>query len=190
MAEVLLSSDELTVIGGPEIVDVSVDFGPQGTRGSYFFAGIGNPNEIDIGADPNVGDIYINTQSTTETASYIFQYQNEPGGPVWNQIVKLYPNIYATNKTDTFVNGLMEINIPVINIVKLTTAQTLTSSNFNIQHNVLSSNPVSSSISIGEVVTLEGLVTLPISINGVEYVDGAWSEISGTKTVHLLITVV
>lgn len=190
MAEVLLSSDELTVIGGPEIVDVSVDFGPQGDRGSYFFAGIGNPNEIEIGADPKVGDIYINTQSTTETASYIFQYQQEPGGYVWNQILKLYPNIYATNKTDTFTNGVMEINIPVINIVKLTTAQTLTAANFNIQHNILGNNPISSSLTINEVVTLEGLVTLPISINAIEYVDGSWSEMSGSKTVHLLITVV
>ena len=53
---VLSSSETLTVLGSPPIVDVIVDIGPQGTRGSQIYAGIGNPNTN----PPTVTDLKVN----------------------------------------------------------------------------------------------------------------------------------
>jgi hypothetical protein len=44
MADVLLSNDDITVLGPPNTVEVLVDIGPTGTRGSQVFVGIGDPN--------------------------------------------------------------------------------------------------------------------------------------------------
>ena len=44
MAEVLISSDDLTVLGGPSTVAVDLDFGATGTRGSLIYASNGDPN--------------------------------------------------------------------------------------------------------------------------------------------------
>ena len=40
MPEVLLSNDDITVLGPPPIIEVLVDIGPKGTRGSQFFVGV------------------------------------------------------------------------------------------------------------------------------------------------------
>ena len=45
MADVLLSTDSLTVAGGPASVSVDVDFGPQGQRGSLILYGLTDPND-------------------------------------------------------------------------------------------------------------------------------------------------
>ena len=44
MPNVVLSNDDLTVLAPPDSVDVLVDIGPQGTRGSKVFVGVGEPN--------------------------------------------------------------------------------------------------------------------------------------------------
>ena len=40
MADVVLSNDDLTVLAGPSTVELLVDIGPTGTRGSKFFVGV------------------------------------------------------------------------------------------------------------------------------------------------------
>ena len=44
MPEVLVSTDSITVVGPPNIVEVLVDIGPTGTRGNRFIVGSGDPN--------------------------------------------------------------------------------------------------------------------------------------------------
>ena len=39
MVDVLLNTDDVVVIGPPESIDLLVDIGPQGTRGSKFIVG-------------------------------------------------------------------------------------------------------------------------------------------------------
>ena len=45
MPEIVVSSEDLTVFGGPATVNVEVDFGPAGSRGSYIYNIAGSPNE-------------------------------------------------------------------------------------------------------------------------------------------------
>ena len=62
MTDVLLSNDDITVLGPPAIVELLVDIGPSGTRGSQVFVGVGDPNSIVIGQTPLLNDLYINTK--------------------------------------------------------------------------------------------------------------------------------
>ena len=189
MADVLLSTDDLTVLGGPASISVDLDFGPSGDRGSQIFVGNGNPNITEIGQDPLAFDMYINLQSGDEYL-YMYQYQNVDGVMTWKKLFKLIPNTYSLNSTGTFSAGSRTINIPVINIVPLSSVANLTAANFNIQYSVLGQNPVASGLSVGELTTVDDIVVLPVTIEGLEYSSGSWSELSGQKTVHLFISVV
>jgi hypothetical protein len=53
MAEVLVTADDITVLGGPSSITVDLDFGPQGQRGSQIFTGSGQPN------NPNNDSVFI-----------------------------------------------------------------------------------------------------------------------------------
>jgi hypothetical protein len=191
--DVLLSTDELTVLGGPEKIELEVDFGPEGDRGSQIFVGNGNPNDDStvIGQDPVFLDLYINLLTSDPEYLFVYQYQNIFGEGQWIKLFKLIPNIYSTNRTTSFIDGQGSINIPVINIVPSELVGTITASNFNIQHNLVNnSSPISSSLSVGEIVTVDDLVTLPIFINAIEFDGESWINVSGNKTVHLFISVV
>jgi hypothetical protein len=192
MAEVLLSTDEITVIGGPEKVSLTVDIGPEGTRGSYIFAGNGNPNDSGtiIGQSPNINDLFINLENTSEDFSYLYQYKAEPGGAVWQHILKLTPSMYAKNIVTSFVNGVSTIPVPIFDIITSTTdISNISELNFSVQCQVIGVKPVAASINLSALDDSD-IVNLPITITASEYSEGAWQLLSGTKTVHLMITVV
>lgn len=196
MAEVLLSTDEITIIGGPERIDLNVDIGSQGDRGSYIFAGNGNPNSssttIGNTVPLQVNDLYINLQNTGEEFSYLYQYKAEPGAttPVWQHILKLTPSIYATNQITNFDDGEATITIPIFDILASTTQVTnISELNFSVQCQIIGSTPTASSINLLPIDTTD-IINLPIVIKSSELYEGAWRSLTGTKTVHLLITVV
>jgi hypothetical protein len=88
MVDVVLNNDDVTVLAPPAIIEVLVDIGPQGTRGSQFFVGVGNPNSVNIGQTPNLNDLYINTSPGGELG-YLYQYQSQPGGNVWVEVLEI-----------------------------------------------------------------------------------------------------
>ena len=45
MVDIVLATDDLAVLGGPETVNVEVDFGPTGDRGSQIFSNVGKIEE-------------------------------------------------------------------------------------------------------------------------------------------------
>jgi len=192
MAEVLLSTDEITVIGGPEKIALTIDVGPEGSRGSYIFAGNGNPNSPStvIGQTPNINDLYINLENTSEDFSYLYQYKSEPGGSVWQHILKLTPSIYAKNVVANFVDGVSTIPVPVFDILTSTTdISNVSELNFSVQCQVLGLNPIAASINLSALDDSD-IINLPITVTASEFSEGAWQLLSGSKTVHLLITVV
>lgn len=183
MAEVLLSNDDLTVLGSPETVELLVDFGPQGVRGSQFFVGVGDPNIVSIGQTPLLNDMYINL-APGEDYSYIYQYISQPGGNVWVKTVKTNPVLYSKAYLVTFTSGSALIQIPIANITSTTG---LTSTNFNIQYQILGNSPIASSISVP--VLTSGDTVLEFTMKGVEYDGTTWSNLSGSKTAHLFISI-
>ena len=115
MPEVLLSNDDITVLGPPSVIELLVDIGPQGLRGSQVFVGVGNPNTIVIGQEPELNDLYINT-SPGPDYGYLYQYIAQPGGNTWVQVLQLNPTIYSKNYAATFSSGSASLIIPISDI--------------------------------------------------------------------------
>jgi hypothetical protein len=193
MTEILLATEDLTIFGGPSRLNVEVDFGPAGDRGSQIFVGYGNPNDVSIGQDPKVFDLYINILAGDPNGDYLSLYQYQQGisgAPSWVKLFKLIPNTYSTNREEEFEDGEVLINVLLTDIVPASLTGELTEDNFNIQFNIKNDNPISSAISVAAPEIIGGNVILPITVKALEYDGLEWSQLSGTKIVQLLITVV
>lgn len=193
MPEVLVSTDDLTVLGGPATINLELDFGPTGARGSKIFSTNQNPNSSGALGNqiPVIGDWAINVSQNDAEYSYMYEYVAITNSTSqWQQRLKLDPGVYAENRSVTFTDGSATILLSLNNVLKLTTTTPITSSNFNVQHSVLNTKPVSSAISVGTTSLQNEILTLPITIKAMEYTGGTWLNLEGSKVVHLFISVV
>jgi hypothetical protein len=196
MVDILLTTEDVAVLGGPETVNVEVDFGPTGDRGSQIFSNVGKPvigtNGLTaLAPDCQLFDLYINILSTDDEYQYVYQLQNVLGTNTWVKLFKLVSNIYSKNYTATsFVDGVWTMNIPVAEIVPSSLVGSALAENFNIQYSILNQNPIASSITIGEISTSGGERILPVTITASELIDGSFVSIDDIKVVQLFITVV
>lgn len=196
MADVVVSSDNLTVLGGPSSVSVDIDFGPQGDRGSYILVGSGQPNDPNtvIGETPQVYDMYINVLSSDSEYMYIYQYLNVGIELTWVKLMKLTPNVYSLNSESVFSSGSTTINIPLTTIIPSypELLASITAESFNIQCNIINQNPLAMGMTVSDIVidpiTSDQILQLTISASELD--SGNWIDLVGTKIVHLYITVV
>ena len=191
MVDVLLNTESVVVLGPPETIDVLIDIGPQGIRGSRIIVGSGEPNALTssgviLGQSLILNDIYINT-APGANYGYMYQYVSAPGGNTWVEILKVSPAIYSSIPTVSFASGSGSITIPIANIVTVT-GSPLTASNCNVQYQIEGANPIASSL---QIPALAGAGTnRVINLNASEYVSSAWSALSGSKKVHIFISIV
>jgi len=191
MVDVLLNTEDVVVLGPPDSVDVLVDIGPQGTRGSKIIVGSGEPNTqtssgVLLGTTLILNDMYIQTDPG-ENYGYMYQYVSQPGGNTWVEVLKVRPAIYSAIETILFTSGAGSITIPISNIVTVS-GSPLTASNFNVQFRIEGANPIASAM---EIPVLAGAGTnLVINFDAVQYSGGTWSALTGSKTVHLFISIV
>jgi hypothetical protein len=191
MVDVLLNTEDVVVLGPPETIDVLVDIGPQGTRGTKFIVGSGEPNAqtssgVLLGQTLILNDMYIDVAPGVDYG-YMYQYVSQPGGNTWTQVLQISPAIYSSVETIPFTSGAGSITIPISNIVTVS-GSPLTASNFNVQFQIEGANPIASSM---EVPALAGAGTnLVINFDAVQYSGGSWSALTGSKTVHLFISIV
>ena len=191
MAEVLLSSDDLTVLGGPAQINLDVDFGPQGERGSLIFYGSQKPDTFSFPTDPKVYDTYINVDPTDDEYQFVYQYLPEVGGALnWAKVLRLNPTIYSYNQTvafDSSGTSLDPIEILLSNFISEDLIGTYSSENFNVQVNILNENPVSVGTTV-LAITPGSIQALPISLKAIEYSSGSWQPLTGSQTVQILVT--
>ena len=196
MTSPILAVDDLTVLGGPTSINVEVDFGPEGPRGSMIYTGIGNPNNNAPDGDVQLLDLYINIdpQDPDKEYGFLYQYQVYAGSNTWRPLMKLLPNTYSNNYNRTFdSNGETTINIPVVTITGTSNlSSTLSSEQFNVQYSILNSESkvMASNISVREIFTDGDIVSLPIDIKASEFDGTNWTPVQGLRSVHLLINVV
>jgi len=192
MVDTTISSANLNILGGPSKVDVSVDYGQRGERGSLILYGQGKPYLVTLPESPTLYDMYVNLLPSDDEYQWVYQYINTTTGLEWRSLFKLQPNTYSNNETLTFVDGSVEVWIPIVSVTGLDNPlSTLTASNFNVQYSIVSQNPLASSITIGDVETSPTeVLSLPVTIYASELVDDVWSAVSEEKTVHLFVTVV
>jgi hypothetical protein len=117
MAEVAVSSDNISVLGGPSSITLNLDTGPAGQRGSYILYGFANPNTPEAQetfiAPLQVFDFYIVVDPGSEDYLQLYQYINQDGEFLWVPAVKLAINQYSTTRPTLFVAGqaTIELNI-------------------------------------------------------------------------------
>ena len=186
MPDVLLSNDDVTVLGPPNTVEVLVDIGPTGTRGSQVFVGVGDPNVFEIGQTPLLNDLYINVSPGADYG-YMYQYVSEPGGNTWIQILEISPTLYSQLHTTTYVDGVAQVVIPISNIVTVT-GSPLASNNFVVQYSIAHSNPTASSVVVPALVGAG--TNLVLDFSAVEYTGAAWQNLDEEVTTHLFISIV
>jgi len=191
MVDVLLNTEDVVVLGPPDTIDVLVDIGPQGTRGTKFIVGSGEPNPqtssgVLLGQTLILNDMYINVAPGVNYG-YLYQYVSQPGGNTWTQVLHMNPAIYSAVETIAFTSGAGSVTIPISNIVTVS-GSPLTASNFSVQFQIEGANPIASSM---EIPALAGAGTnLVINFDAVQYSGGSWSALTGSKTVHLFISIV
>lgn len=192
MADVLLSTEDMTVLGGPASISVDVDFGPDGERGSLWYTNsAGKPTSTLPVSNPNVFDMCINTKPGDSEYQYIYQYRNVSSVKSWVKLFKLIPNTYSVNRPVTFAAGEQRVNIPVLNIVPETMVGTVTSSNFNVQYSITGNNaPLAPSLSVLPIETVDSVLSLPLIFKAVEFDGTDWVDLAKSVTIHLFITVV
>ena len=186
MTDVVLSTDDLTVLSGPETIELLVDIGPTGTRGSKVFVGVGNPNSVSL-STKILNDLYINSAPGSDYG-YLYQYVSEPGGDTWVEVLKISPSIYSKNHTVTFASGTSADSgsgTIVVPITDITAVTGLDADNFSVQYSIVNSNPLASSLAS---VTISS-TNLVINLQASEY-DGTWGAFDAEVLVHLFISVV
>jgi hypothetical protein len=90
----VVNTDEITVLGPPAFIDLQVDIGPQGERGSLIFAAPGEPTSSSgsvafINESPRLGDLFINNDENSLDYGSIYQRTAVPGNPdTWTFILE------------------------------------------------------------------------------------------------------
>jgi hypothetical protein len=191
MAEVVISNDDITVLGPPEVLELLVDIGATGERGSIFFVGSGDPNSLTSNGKIfektiNLYDMYINA-SPGVNYGYLYQYKNEAGGNAWYQVLRVNPTLYSKKYSVTFSAGEGSIVVPISSIATVS-GTPLVASNFNVQYSIENAFPVSSSIQIPALAGSGD--NLVINLNAIKYQSSTWSNLSGEVVVNLFISIV
>ena len=76
---IVIDDENITVLAAPETIELLVDIGPQGIRGSKIFTGTVDPNTLNPknvvgGQTVNGGDYYIQTLVGSNKDSYMYEY--------------------------------------------------------------------------------------------------------------------
>ena len=195
MADILLSNDDLTVFGGPEIISLDLDIGPQGDRGSIIVGANGNPQDANVNAvivqDIQALDIAIDYNPYSDTYKTVFQRIATATGTQWTEMLSLKTNFYSALKDVTAANG--KLTITQINVTEIASDVNLTSASFSIQYSISSpdtAGALATNLIVKDVVDDGSIRALPLEIEGVEYDGTTWGPITGPKRIHLFITVV
>lgn len=93
--DVLVNNADITVLGPPTSIEIEVDRGAKGDRGTKTFYGSLDPNtltnsqfETNYGYVPVYGDLFINTSSGSNYGRY-YMYSYAPGGDEWTAVFSL-----------------------------------------------------------------------------------------------------
>lgn len=104
----VVQSDSITVFGPPEVIEIGLDVGSQGERGSYIYTGFGDPNIITSTFTNNpqkIGDLYYRVSNNV-----IYQYTLKPGGNQWEQVADLGINLSINSQSETYTIGLSDVS--------------------------------------------------------------------------------
>jgi hypothetical protein len=180
MVDVVAATSNLTVLGGPSSINVELDLGSPGQRGSQIFTGNGKPTDPGIQStlfasnQELINDMYINLDPSSDEYLYLYQYQSLLGVPTWSRLFRLVPNTVLVNPVIRFIGGVAHtifidvtnplsptpiiikgLYFPISSFLEAVPDQEVLPSykDFNIQHNLISRLPAISSINVNGLDT-------------------------------------
>ena len=123
---IVVSEDEINIAGFVNALDLSVDVGPPGNRGSLIFAGAATPTTSPITTPVDAaygtvnyfqtGDLYIKLGQPNH--GYLYIYVQEPGGEVWTPLFPVQRSIYYGTHAATFTDGVSAaVSVPLEDII-------------------------------------------------------------------------
>lgn len=211
MVDVVLATNDLTVLGGPSSLTVNVDIGTQGKRGSFIFTGDGKPDDpnTELGFVAAINDLYINLKPADTEYLFLYQYTSVNGVASWQRTIRIVPNTALYNPLINFVSGqaVYELNgiqiptilFPLATFFSIDILGDIEALDFSIQHNILCSNPVASGLTVSDItatyefsgVTVPlGSSHLPLSLVAQElHPTNGWQPLNGEYYVHTFITI-
>ncbi len=186
--DVLLDTEDIVVLGPPQQIDVLLDIGSKGDRGSRFFVGTGNPNNPGVlpgGQTFLLGDVFLNASTGAEFA-WLYIYIQTPSGNIWTPAIRLQPAIY-NREIDTIFNssGIATISIPLTDISPDSTIIDIDRYVIQVTPS-LYENPISLTI---PTKFISG-PNLQFSIKAIEYASNVWQNLEGEVELAVNISVV
>lgn len=189
--DVIVDNPELSVLGPPTQVDVAIDIGQQGIRGSKIFSGSGDPNGIPALSSQNLidSDLFLRVDSNGANAGWLYKYE----GTTWNPLLRLQPIVYSTSYDVSCSAGTGTISIPLTSIIP-TGITTPPASNFIVSMTPSNTSPVVFSI-VNSSKAISGsnfefqVIARVYNTSATGYAD-LFTVASGTLRFDLRITVV
>jgi hypothetical protein len=186
---VLVANDDITVYGGPEVVELQLGVGEKGTRGSITHIGAVNPITETLGSaitnDLLVGDLYINA-GTGEKNSYLYKYVKNGNTNQWVEVMHLGPTGLNSILLVDFTDGAGTKTIQQASVTG-SSAVTLTRDDFVIRQSVEYTEPVSCSVS--SVSTDGSNLTINFKAASFDMAAGTWSKLTADAVrVHVYIS--
>lgn len=191
--DVLVNTDDLVVLGPPEVIDLAVSIGRQGNRGATFYVGSGNPNIESVSQNvfgdtvaPISGDLFINV-STGAEYGWLYVYNPKVVGDQWDQILRLQPPTVYFQEELTLTSGLGTMAIPLSDILPTGFVQN-NPDNYIVNITPISDNPVAASITSKTLVSSN----LEVDIKAAKFdISGStWSAPSETMDFSVSISVI
>jgi len=186
--DVLLDTEDIVVLGPPQQIDVLLDIGSKGDRGSRFFVGTGNPNNPGVlpgGQTFLLGDVFLNASTGAEFA-WLYIYIQTPSGNIWTPAIRLQPAIY-NREIDTIFNssGVATISVPLAEISPDSTIIDVDRYVIQITPS-LYANPVSLTV---PTKSISG-PNLQFTVKAIEYASSVWQNLEGEVELAVNISVV
>jgi hypothetical protein len=183
---VVLETDDLTVLGPPASIDLQVDIGPKGEQGSFIYSASGDPNSVVgpfISRPARIGDLYFRIDNNA-----FYQFVSVPGGTQWQIISNIRPLIYNTLENINFSSGSGSTSLLLNNFFSNAPAN-LTPEQLSVQLTAEGENPVAITLK-SKGITSGSTRSLLLEFVAAEYESGSWQSMSGSANIAVTINVV
>jgi hypothetical protein len=186
MVDVLLDTQDIRVLGGPSIVNLELDFGKEGIRGSEIHAGYGKPVGDNLPPSFQLKDLYINVDPADDEYSCVYQYittvvdENAPAND-WVIILRIIPLSFNINTELTFENGVATFLLPLSNLLSPEALGQITKEIINVQITLENLFPTAISVANLNIQTVQSptVTLLQITFSAAELDGATWTPLEG-----------
>jgi hypothetical protein len=189
--DVVVNTDDLVVLGPPDVIDLAISIGQQGNRGATFYAGAGNPNDSSVSQNifgttitPVAGDIFINTALGSEYG-WLYIYNPKVVGNQWDQVLKLQQPFYAIDEQVILTAGVATLAIPLANILPSGVTES-DPDKYIVTLTPEGSDPIVLTVNSKTIVS----TNLNIIVEAIKYTSSTWSALNETINIYVHIAVV